>query len=267
MPFGERQFENPPIPSTEKPEKVEEKELTTEKKIEPAEEIKIPEKRESTEVEDNLKLEQIREELKKLQEAEALKRAPERVSVVEGETKKMEKESEQEFLRNEIDRTSRIAREFMGIDQERQNRRLNPLFGLDYSRQYIKDLIPTRPSEDQKLTKDDLRRTENKVLGFTLEVADQILQPKPKRMNVREDLESLKQVYSTLRRGEQLYMDTQKNRPEDIQTILRQMLIEGKSIPEEKIKPEQIRQLEGSIGNARGGIGKRIETLERYFRR
>lgn len=70
MPFGEQQFENPSIPSIEKPEKIEEKEPTREKKTEPAEEIKIPEKKESTEVEDNLKLEQIRGELKKTQETE-----------------------------------------------------------------------------------------------------------------------------------------------------------------------------------------------------
>lgn len=262
MPFRESQFESPSIPSVEKPEKIEEKGLTVEKKIEPAKEVKIPEKKESTEIEDKLKLEQIRGELRKLQGTEASEKKSEGMP----ESKK-EKDSEQELLRNEIDRTAGITRRFMAIDRERQDRRLDPLFGPDYSQQYVKDLIPIRHPEDQKLTKEDLRRTENKVLGFTLEVADQILQPKPKKMNVREDPESLKQVYTTLKRGEQLFMDMQEKRPEDIQEILKKILIERKGITEEKIKPEQIRQLEGSIGSARGGVGKRIEALERYFRR
>lgn len=75
MPFGEPQFEKPSMPSIEKPKKIEAREPTAEeKKIEPAEEIKIPEKKESAKVEDNLKLEQIRGELRKLSEQERRKR-------------------------------------------------------------------------------------------------------------------------------------------------------------------------------------------------
>jgi len=68
MPF--EQLKNPSMPSIEKPEEIEEREPSAEKKIEPAEEIKIPEKKEPTEAEDNLKLEQIREELKKIEKTE-----------------------------------------------------------------------------------------------------------------------------------------------------------------------------------------------------
>lgn len=65
------------MPNPEKfKQKIEEREPSTEKKIESAEEIKIPEKEESTEVEDNLKLEQTRGELRKLQEVEALEKTP-----------------------------------------------------------------------------------------------------------------------------------------------------------------------------------------------
>lgn len=75
--FEKSQFEKPSMPSIEKPEKIEEKEPTREKKIGPAEEIKIPEKKEPTEAGDNLKLKQIRSELKKLQKAEASEKLPE----------------------------------------------------------------------------------------------------------------------------------------------------------------------------------------------
>lgn len=67
MLFEGPQFENPSIPSTNKLEEIEGRESITEQKIEPAKEIRIPERKKSTEVEDSLKLKQIREELEKLQ--------------------------------------------------------------------------------------------------------------------------------------------------------------------------------------------------------
>lgn len=73
MPFGES-LENPTMPSPEKPEENIEKEHVAEEKTEPVGEIKIPGREESTEVENNLKLEQIREELKKLQGVESLEK-------------------------------------------------------------------------------------------------------------------------------------------------------------------------------------------------
>lgn len=74
MPFGE-QFENSSIPSAEKPEETKGKEPV--EQIVPTEKIKTPEKEGSTEVDDSLKLEQIREELKKIQEAEVSKKTEE----------------------------------------------------------------------------------------------------------------------------------------------------------------------------------------------
>ncbi len=175
------------------------------------------------------------------------------------------KEQQQEFLQNEIDKNVRTAERLIEIDQERKDHRLNPLFEIDYSRQYIKDLIPHRPPEDQKLTEKDLHRIENQILGLNFEVADQILQPKPKKMAVREDPDSLRKIYAELGRGGQLFTDIQEKRPEDIQTILKHLLVKGRGIPEEKIKPEQLKQLADSIGNARGSLRRKGEALERYF--
>ncbi|GEM_PF-3511918 len=61
------QFESPSVPSIEKSEKIEARGPITENRIEPIEEIRIPEIKESTEVEDSLRLKQIREELEKFQ--------------------------------------------------------------------------------------------------------------------------------------------------------------------------------------------------------
>lgn len=176
------------------------------------------------------------------------------------------KKQQQEFLRNEIKRTSRIAGELLRISDERKNYRLNPLFELNYSREYIKSFIPIQPPEDKDITEEDLKNTENQVLGLSFEVSDQILQPKPKKETLREDANSLKQIYEILIKGGKLFREVQEKRPEDVQNVLKRILTEGRGVPEEKIKPEQIKQLAASLGNSRGLIRRRIESLEAYFR-
>jgi len=73
-------FENRSVSSREKPAEVQDKESVAKERIKPAGETKIFEREESTEIEDNLKLEQVREELKKIQEAETLEMAAEKTS-------------------------------------------------------------------------------------------------------------------------------------------------------------------------------------------
>jgi len=176
-------------------------------------------------------------------------------------------EREQEFLRNELNRVAGIAGAILKIDQERKDYRLDPLFELDCSQQYFKDFIPTHPSEDQKITKENLRQIENQVLGLVFEVSEQILQPKSKKEGVRENPDSLRHVYTVLGRGEQLFADVQEKRPEDVQTILERILIEGRGISKEKINSEQIKQLVASIANARIKLQRLIKSLEGYFGR
>ena len=191
---------------------------------------------------------------------------PEEEPVTEKETES-EKDPEQEFLRNKINLVSGIFRSFRFIDNERKRHRLDPFFELDYSKQYIKELIPVRYPEDQKLTREDLHKTENKVLELTLEIADQILQPKPMKTSVRENPELLKQIYLPLKKGEQLLMNMQEERPQEVQELFKKILIEHKGISKEKIKPEQIKQLADSIRNAYGFIYRKGKALENYFKK
>lgn len=179
-----------------------------------------------------------------------------------------QKDPEQEFLRDKINRVNGIFRVFSLIDTQRKKRSLDPLFELDYSDEYIKGLVPTRYPEDQKLTEKDLHQTENKVLALTLEVADQILQKrelsKITSRSMREDPKLLEQLCLILEKAELLPMNMQKQRPKEVQDLFKKILIERKGIPEENIKPEQIKQLTDSIGNAHDFIYIEEKILEKH---
>jgi len=194
---------------------------------------------------------------------------PEEEPAVEGPKTESEKDPEQESLRTEINRVNGIFGVFRFIDQERKKHRLDPLFELDYSSQYIKDLIPVHYPEDQKLTQKELQQTENKVLALTLEVADQILKkrelPKPARNSVRENPVLLQEISSILRKGELLSMNMQKERPQEVQELFKKILIERKGILKEEIKPEHFKQLADSIGSAASFISRKEKALGGYF--
>ena len=61
-------------------------------------------------------------------------------------------------------------------------------------------------------------------------------------------------------------MNMQEKRPQEVQELFKKILIERKGIPEEKIKPEQIKQLADSIGKAYDFIYKRGRILGNYPR-
>ena len=184
-----------------------------------------------------------------------------------GEEKEPEKDPEQEFLRNRINRVDGIFRVFKYIENEIRRHHLDPLLTIDHSDEYIKGLIPTDLPENQELNETDLHRAENRNIALAIEIAGQILQHKTEERDVREDPKLLEQLCLTLRKAGLMFMNMQKQRPKEAEDLLKTILVERKGITEDSIKPEKIGELAKSISSAHDFIQLKQKILSRYSKK
>lgn len=174
--------------------------------------------------------------------------------------------SEEENLTREAKQAEGISSFLFKIYEKREEQGLDPLFTLSpRERPYLKDFLPfSLPQEELK--SEEVKNLQNKTVALIFEVATQALEPKPKRDRLKEDTESLMGVWQTLNRGEKFYEEIKQRRPEETQTVLRELLVKRRRKKGEPTAYE-LKEFETNLSRAKNLLRKKIELLQNYFSR
>ncbi len=180
---------------------------------------------------------------------------------------KESKTPEEISLQVEINRAEKIYTNLFKINQDRENRNLNPFFNLSLrEKPYLKEFIPTKPPEDKKITQEEVEAIQNKTVALIFETALQIKEPKPIPRRVNEDSESLMAIWQNINVGERYFQKIQKMRPKDVETVLTDLLLRSRRTTKEKLSDFEIRKLFETLPQVKSFLRKKMELLKNYTR-
>jgi len=178
---------------------------------------------------------------------------------------KESKTPEEILLQAEISRAERIYANLFKINQDRENRNLNQLFNLSpREKPYLKEFIPTKPHEDEKITQEEVEIIQNKTMALIFETALQIKEPKPIPKRVDEDPESLMAIWQVINVGERYSQEIQKARPEAIEKTLTDLLLKSRRINKEKLSDAEMKKIFDTLPQAKYFLRKKMELLKNY---
>ncbi|MBI2023920.1 hypothetical protein HYT00_00790 [Candidatus Giovannonibacteria bacterium] len=171
--------------------------------------------------------------------------------------------TQEEIIQKEALRTEKISSNLLNISTDREKNKFYPLLNLNFDlKPYIKEIIPEKKGNEIQ-GESELRDAQNKTISLIFESAAQIAMDKKSQIKiVRDDPNSLMALYQAMNVGQRYYEELSHSRPEEIKSVLENLLIKSKR--KEKPKENEIIEFSKILTKAQLSLRKRIEALRGY---